>query len=1230
MSFFRSLGKIFSGQPYVLQMRLISEKVHIAIKRGGKNVAHNEILKQRSLPTPLLQFLSTQPQNDDNVYFVTLPTARQLSAALSSYNSDIFQVDTTEVDQLQSVSCPGDFKIHWRFDMARQVLMRKLIGADGYLGEGWFFQGKRAWQPATSLTPDMLYWFDQPEIESKTLYFFVSQCLLLFKDLPCQCDLKIETGFQAKLQVIKTLKQSLDVQIISNMPEIQKHLATIKGDQQNLISGVTLLPAYYPKLRGKLIGVAKSEQPVRLNGDELLAFIQDDLTPSASSIDFDLSVLRTAYPIDDAAQIPLKWTMEHEIVQGIGRYRAVPCLRTREDLIPVQKIARQVESGGRFLRVGDRWLEFTPRFRDRYADWQRKNLGVIRLTSQEIMGTNVERLGKLELRSPIIEVSKATTEREQARMLGEVMRRHGLPVGFYGLQQEMGEILAEFCKNLLRDNSHAKILWLAPKRKKQDIANILRNARVPFIDHAAKIDGEVLLASPENLVSLDNEWTLIIFSDLDALASGDQQTRALSALRRAWSMSTFTRPDWYRDNLRVQRILPVLGLSRNDLTVFVQLCTGSYTKQADSLLSRLTSPFRKIVVSSESMPSNSGDIPIPPRSINPGARPLPEIEKAYRPTISVSVSVSSPRDNFLEQAKRLANHVEHPVPQVPFMQYWPTYDSMTNAQKKWYFYWRSQVRQGNYLPADLSYVFVHIYEIIHLVGVDDDQAAVDYLTTLWQQYRVFHPKLDRYLIDWIADFYVVYKLPETPLEWYARVLEIGCQLSDPDIALEAWLSRNSDISQIPESLLSLVSTYQPTKSKFVQQYNQDGSVGSDLRESLRLVNQYLIQKTNESLFESNRPIETMIVQRQPFANAIYEGRRDPITIATVPRWSDVSTLRLSITAILKYTENLLRRQRNFKGTLRGIELPPEWAEILNIAFPSPSAEPKAAKQRGAASAQQDANLLEVSETPIRIDYAKVSALTAESDELRDRLITENEQRSTEIRSEVETAAPGIPRTASIFMLNVERLDDTPENLLTDLQAVHDVITGDETALRLLNHLKQNDWEVKTDALDAILEGGFLSVILDRINERAIGQLGDQLVVMEDDIVLVTEDYRDEIRHLFSQPVKPNESTTSANQDILDHDLTPEWAAFVKQMQPHHWEALNALLLNEDVGARLDGIARSAYTTANLLVDEINDFALASIGDIVVESGDTPIIEDEDLESLRSLMSWALENVIQET
>jgi hypothetical protein len=126
VSFFRTISKLFAGQPYILQMRLTPEKVHITVRRSEQVISHDELLKHKSLPPALLQFLSTQAPSSDG-YLVNLPTARRLSAALQPHSSDSFQLDTAAVDQLQKVDYPNSFKILWQFDASRQILMRKFI-----------------------------------------------------------------------------------------------------------------------------------------------------------------------------------------------------------------------------------------------------------------------------------------------------------------------------------------------------------------------------------------------------------------------------------------------------------------------------------------------------------------------------------------------------------------------------------------------------------------------------------------------------------------------------------------------------------------------------------------------------------------------------------------------------------------------------------------------------------------------------------------------------------------------------------------------------------------------------------------------------------------------------------------------------------------------------------------------------------------------------------------------
>jgi len=79
-----------------------------------------------------------------------------------------------------------------------------------------------------------------------------------------------------------------------------------------------------------------------------------------------------------------------------------------------------------------------------------------------------------------------------------------------------------------------------------------------------------------------------------------------------------------------------------------------------------------------------------------------------------------------------------------------------------------------------------------------------------------------------------------------------------------------------------------------------------------------------------------------------------------------------------------------------------------------------------------------------------------------------------------------------------------------------VLADDETAIRLIRLLQRNAWELeeaKANDLD-ILQGEFLNLVLDRLNERALDVLGDQLVYTDNGKFIVTEEFRDVLQELL--------------------------------------------------------------------------------------------------------------------
>lgn len=104
------------------------------------------------------------------------------------------------------------------------------------------------------------------------------------------------------------------------------------------------------------------------------------------------------------------------------------------------------------------------------------------------------------------------------------------------------------------------------------------------------------------------------------------------------------------------------------------------------------------------------------------------------------------------------------------------------------------------------------------------------------------------------------------------------------------------------------------------------------------------------------------------------------------------------------------------------------------------------------------------------------------------------------------------------------------------------------------------------------------------------------------------------------PPKPKHILSAANEKPSE-DLDEEWAAFVAQLTYPELEVLKAIVQQDNPNSRIKTIAESNITMPELLIDGINERAIATIGDIIIEPGtDSPIIADSEyLEQVKKLL-----------
>jgi len=161
-----------------------------------------------------------------------------------------------------------------------------------------------------------------------------------------------------------------------------------------------------------------------------------------------------------------------------------------------------------------------------------------------------------------------------------------------------------------------------------------------------------------------------------------------------------------------------------------------------------------------------------------------------------------------------------------------------------------------------------------------------------------------------------------------------------------------------------------------------------------------------------------------------------------------------------------------------------------------------------------------------IDYTLVTTLTDQSEAVRERLLAVEE---LELDEEFSIDL-GLVDTTSLSSSTKEisnNISNLSEEMLRDIS---NVLSSDETAIKILALLKQSNWKAQEADFQSILHGQFLSVVLDGLNNRSLDILGDQLVYIDDEQLTVTEEYRPSLSHFLRQGLGSKTYPTSTDID----------------------------------------------------------------------------------------------------
>ncbi len=455
----------------------------------------------------------------------------------------------------------------------------------------------------------------------------------------------------------------------------------------------------------------------------------------------------------------------------------------------------------------------------------------------------------------------------------------------------------------------------------------------------------------------------------------------------------------------------------------------------------------------------------------------------YQPTdnsLITSVTVAR-RENrygfyadFRQDAAAWRELAAEESPFVSFFSYAPQYRQMNEAQKKYYLWWRSCAERQEYLPCDYSYFWLYVYEIINLPDVIAPERGALLLARIWAAYRQKMPKINKYMAVWLADYCLVHAVPcphEELRSFLPTVLE-NASLKE----FYLWGASTLSDSGI-FGLLALLSEYDWQSSRYAEEYSE--LFHEHLPHAMAPVLHELFDSGLIRYGESASVIST----HTAFLGALCAGETKCVLSVCGYAFSHMSTVRATVTAAVKYTENCLRAQLSLRSRLSVPPcLPSELRRLIDSYFASHPVKKKNTPQKEtpAYEAFYDA--------PSGVtDFAEAVRIESDSWDVT-KLLVPDEESSVEPNAEA-------------FQVD-ETAPDRDGGVLTPQE---------KEFLGLL--LQRKPSEAIAAARKAELSP---EALFERINELSLlSDIGDVVLTFDGESYAITEDYEEEIRQWIS-------------------------------------------------------------------------------------------------------------------
>lgn len=147
----------------------------------------------------------------------------------------------------------------------------------------------------------------------------------------------------------------------------------------------------------------------------------------------------------------------------------------------------------------------------------------------------------------------------------------------------------------------------------------------------------------------------------------------------------------------------------------------------------------------------------------------------------------------------------------------------------------------------------------------------------------------------------------------------------------------------------------------------------------------------------------------------------------------------------------------------------------------------------------------------------------------------------------------------------------------------------------------------------------LKIQLEQLQAQLIKQQHNKTAIEKELILLEMKRRQYDVK--YSQTTS-NIADDSNEEIIAPKNLPDEWQQFMEKLPEHNLGILNAIVKQDNASATLKSIAEENLTMPELLINSINELALDTIGDLIIEPGTVPpqICDQEYITKVKQILN----------